>query len=160
MPRIQVETTGWDADDTPTGNNRIRGYSRARTSLEIISSFIEQISSKNWDRLPITMQQERSRHGAVVLSDNRILVTGGEDGVGSPLDSVEIIDTNNPPNTTTTIPNMTSTLFRHASVLINKNVYIIGGYATNRTYLKSVADFDAVVIHQRGIGKGRNHVLF
>ena len=30
---------------------------------------------------------------------------------------------------------------------------------SNRTYLKSVADFDAVVIHQRGIGKGCNHLI-
>ena len=30
---------------------------------------------------------------------------------------------------------------------------------SNRTYLKSVADFDAVVIHQRGIGKKPNHLL-
>ena len=38
---------------------------------------IADVPSQKWDRLPITMGEKRTAHAAVVLNDDRILLTGG-----------------------------------------------------------------------------------
>ena len=87
-------------------------------------------SPKKWDRLPITMGEKRKSHAAVVLNDDRILLTGGvgDGGDYDVLDSVEIINIqNHPPNIDSNIPTMSSKRYLHASVTVDNNIYVIGG---------------------------------
>ena len=88
-------------------------------------------SPKKWDPLPITMGEKRTAHAAVVLNDDRILLTGGvgDGGDYDVFDSVEIIDIHNhPPNIDTNIPTMSSKRYLQASVTVDNNIYVIGGY--------------------------------
>lgn len=84
-------------------------------------------SQQQWEVLSTRLKEKRAGHGAVVIHNNRILLTGGYNG-NDWLSSVEIINTNNnTSNTTTTFPDLPTKRSNHASVVVNDDAYVIGG---------------------------------
>ena len=88
-----------------------------------------------WEESTTTLQFQKAYHSAVVLPNNRILVTGGR------RKTVEIIDTNGTISQASSFPMLPKTRRDHASAVIGNYAYVIGGYV-RRQGSKSIIRID------------------
>jgi dihydrofolate reductase len=81
---------------------------------------------------------KRHDHAAVAMDEHRILITGGYNYGSDRLRSVEIFDTTNGNETTSTVPDLNGIRSDHQSVRYKNDVFVIGGIGNYGSYLNTV----------------------
>jgi hypothetical protein len=122
-----------------TGNETITAIDTARTTITGRSSAIQISPAPQGFTVTGAMQVPRHQHTATLLSDGRVLVTGGSNSTGT-VASAEVFD----PSTDTFSPtgSMTTARAQHTATLLKDGRVLVAGGSNSTGTLASSEIFD------------------